>query len=105
MHPAESATFPFHRFTGSHRQIGRQFGEATADRIRRHLDLALARLQSRSGRTPDDALAAALRYRPFVQEHAPFLDEEIVGVAAGAGISLAEGYLLQLRAELERLAN
>jgi isopenicillin-N N-acyltransferase-like protein len=93
-------TFPHHRFAGSHRQIGRQFGEATADLVRRHRDLALARLGARVGITPAQAVDAALRYRPFVQEHAAFLDEEIQGVAEGAGISLAEAYLLQLRAEL-----
>ena len=102
MYPADAATFPFYRFTGTHRQIGQQFGEATGDRIRLHRDLALARLQSRSRIAPDDALAAAMRYRPYVQEHARFLDEEIQGVAVGAGISLAEAYLLQLRAELAK---
>jgi hypothetical protein len=102
MHTAEAVAFPFHRFAGTHRQIGEQFGEAASDRIRRHRDLALARLQSRSRIAPGVALAAAMRYRPYVQEHAAFLDEEIQGVAAGAGISLEEAYLLQLRAELAK---
>ncbi|MGE3271432.1 MAG: C45 family autoproteolytic acyltransferase/hydrolase, partial [Chloroflexota bacterium] len=43
--------------------------------------------------------AAAMQYRPYVQAHARFLDEEVVGVAEGAGLSLDEAYLLQLRAE------
>lgn len=94
------AEFPRYRFSGSHRQIGRQFGEASQELVRRHRDLAVARLGQRSGVTQEQALSAALRYRPFVQEHAAFLDEEIAGVAEGAGISLAEAYLLQLRAEL-----
>jgi isopenicillin-N N-acyltransferase-like protein len=47
-----------------------------------------------------DALSRALSYRPWVLRYAPFFDDEIQGVAAGAGISLAEAYLLQLRAEL-----
>jgi isopenicillin-N N-acyltransferase-like protein len=100
-HPQEaSRTFPFHRFAGGHRAIGRAFGEACAEDARRHRDLALDRLQRRSGISPERALAAALEYRPFVVEHAPFLDEEVQGVAEGAGLSLAEAYLLQLRAEL-----
>ena len=33
-------------------------------------------------------------------EHAPFFDEEIRGLSEGSGLSLAEAYLLQLRAEL-----
>jgi isopenicillin-N N-acyltransferase-like protein len=97
---AEARTFSSYRFTGTHRQIGRQFGEATAETVRRHRDLALARLGARSGVTPEQALAAALHYRPYVLAHAPFLDEEIQGVAEGTGLSLAEAYLLQLRAEL-----
>ncbi|MFT4040909.1 MAG: C45 family autoproteolytic acyltransferase/hydrolase [Thermomicrobiales bacterium] len=97
-------TFPAYRFRGSHREIGRQFGEATRELTRQHRDLAVARLGANSGVGAEDALAAALRYRPFVQEYAPFLDEEIVGVAEGAGLTLAEAYLLQLRAELANTA-
>lgn len=98
------ATFPVYRFAGTHREIGRQFGEATRELIWQHRDLALARLGTASGVGAEQALAAALRYRPFVQEHASFLDEEIIGVAEGAGLSLAVAYLLQLRAELANTA-
>lgn len=96
----QSRTFPIFRFAGSHREIGRQFGEASAETIRRHRDLALARLRDRNGIAPGRALADALHYRPFVVAHAAFLDEEIQGVAEGSGLSLAETYVLQLRAEL-----
>lgn len=97
-------TFPAYRFCGSHREIGRQFGEATREFTRQHRDLAVARLSANSGVGAAQALTAALRYRPFVQEYAPFLDEEIVGVAEGAGLTLEEAYLLQLRAELANTA-
>ena len=93
------AVFPSFRLAGTHRQIGRQFGEATAPLIRHHLDSALERLETRGSLTRQDALAAAMTYRPYVQAHAPFLDEEVVGVAEGAGLTLEEAYLLQLRAE------
>jgi isopenicillin-N N-acyltransferase like protein len=93
-------TFPSYRLSGTHRAIGRQFGEACAGLIGRHRDLALARLGTRRGVTREGALAAAGRYRDYVIEHAPFLDEEVQGVAEGAGLSLAEAYLLQLRAEV-----
>lgn len=92
--------FPSYRFAGTHREIGRQFGEACAELIHRHRGLALARLQERRGVPPEQALASALLYRPFVRDHAPFFDDEIQGIAEGARISLAEAYLLQLRAEL-----
>src|SRR5581483_10650405 len=93
------AIFPFVRLSGSHRQIGRQFGAAVQPLIRHHLDQALARLGSGNRLSRADALAAAMRYRPYVQAYALFLDEEIVGVAEGAGLALEEAYLLQLRAE------
>lgn len=92
--------FPTYRFAGSHQQIGEQFGEACRDLIARHLDKALGRLSQRSSLGREDALAKALAYRPWVQRYAAFFDDEIEGVARGAGISLAEAYLLQLRAEV-----
>ncbi len=97
---ATPRTFPFYRLTGSHRAIGRQFGEACGDLIHRHRDLALARLGKNAAITPASALAAAARYRGYVLDYAPFLDEEVHGVAEGAHLPLAEAYLLQLRAEV-----
>lgn len=93
------SVFPRFRVAGSHRQIGRQFGEAAAPLIHHHLNKALARLEAHSSLTRADALAAAMQYRPYVRAHAPFLDEEVVGVAEGSGLALDEAYLLQLRAE------
>ena len=91
--------FPSYRLAGSHRQIGRQFGEAASTLIRLHLDRALERLEAHSSLSRADALAAAMQYRPYVQAFAPYLDEEVVGVAEGAGLPLEAAYLLQLRAE------
>lgn len=92
--------FPRYRFAGSHRAIGRQFGEACAESIRRHLDLAVSRLAQRAQIPAEVAFERALAYRPHVLRHAPFFDEEIQGIAEGAGLSLGQAYLLQLRAEL-----
>jgi isopenicillin-N N-acyltransferase like protein len=94
-------TFPSYRFSGTHRQIGQQFGEACSERIKKHLDYALTRLQKDVKITSSQALEeAALQYQPFVTKYAPSFDEEIRGVSEGAGISLAEAYFLQLRAEM-----
>jgi hypothetical protein len=92
--------FPFYRFSGTHRAIGEQFGDACAELIHRHLDKALTRLATKPGIDRDEALARARQYRAYVQQHAAFFDEEIAGVAHGAGISLDEAWLLQLRAEV-----
>lgn len=92
-------TLPVFRFAGTHREIGLAHGASCAGLVRRHRDLALARLAA-SGVSREAALAAAMEYRPFVVDHAPYLDDEIVGVAEGAGLEIAEAYLLQLRAEV-----
>jgi isopenicillin-N N-acyltransferase-like protein len=97
---ARTRTFPFFRFSGTHREIGEQFGEACIDLIERHLAKALGRLEARSGIDRDEALRRALAYRPYVLRYAPWFDEEIHGLAAGAGLTLPEAYLLQLRAEV-----
>jgi acyl-CoA:6-aminopenicillanic acid acyl transferase len=97
--PDGPAVFPFFRVAGTHREIGRQFGEAAAPLIRYHLNRALARLEAGGRISRHDVMAAAMRYRPYVQAYARFLDDEIVGVSEGAGLSLDEAYLLQLRAE------
>lgn len=93
-------TFPDFRFSGTHREIGRQYGEACRELIHRHRDLAFDRLLTKSNIGSEVALERALRYRPYVQQYGGFFDEEIQGVAEGSGLSLAEAYLLQLRAEV-----
>jgi isopenicillin-N N-acyltransferase-like protein len=92
-------TFPFYRFSGTHRQIGEQFGEACRDLIHRHRDKVVSRLGDKNGLSADEVLEKAMGYRPYVLRYAPFFDEEIQGMAAAAGLTLPEAYLLQLRAE------
>jgi isopenicillin-N N-acyltransferase-like protein len=96
-----SQYFPAFTFRGSHREIGRQFGEACQPLIERHLDLALARLERRQRLSVAEALSRTARFRGYVERYAPFLAEEIEGLAEGAGIGQSQAYLLQLRAELD----
>jgi isopenicillin-N N-acyltransferase-like protein len=94
-------TFPFYRFTGTHYEIGKQYGETCKDLINLHRDYALERLSKSINIPSKKALEeAALEYRSYVVKYAPFFDEEIQGLAKGAGISLGEAYFLQLRAEI-----
>jgi isopenicillin-N N-acyltransferase like protein len=92
--------FPFYRFSGTHREIGQQFGEACRELILQHREKALDRLRVKQGISVDRAREAALTYRETVLEHAPFFDEEVQGLAEGAGIDLSDAWILQLRAEL-----
>lgn len=93
-------TFPFYRFTGSHHEIGQQYGESCREMIHRHRDAALERLQRKNGLTAEEVSQRTLWYRPYVREVAPFFLEEIAGLAQGADITEAEAWLLQLRAEV-----
>lgn len=93
------SSFAFFHFSGSHSEVGRQHGEALAERIGVHLARVSRRLAAH-GHTREEAEALALRYRPAVREASPGLDDEIVGLADGAGIELGSAYLLQLRAEV-----
>jgi isopenicillin-N N-acyltransferase-like protein len=95
-------TYPMVTLSGSHHAIGRQHGALLRDRVHHHLDVAVRRLEARAGLSRAEAMAKALRYRPYVERYAPELAEEIRGVADGAGIQLGEAYILQLRAELTR---
>jgi isopenicillin-N N-acyltransferase-like protein len=96
----QSSVFPSFRFEGSHRSIGQQYGETCRSLIHLHLAHALERLRDRVGVGPERIARESLMYRPFVQRHALFFDDEIVGLAEGAGIELWQAYLLQLRAEV-----
>lgn len=95
-----SRTFPFHRFSGSHREIGQQYGEACRDLIAQHRDKAIDRLSRKSNLSYAEISERTLWYRPWVEQAAPFFMEEIAGLAQGAGISEADAWLLQLRAEV-----
>lgn len=95
-----SRTFPFFQFSGSHREVGQQYGEACRDLIVQHRDLAMERLLTKSDLTYEDVVQRTLWYQPWVEQMAPFFNEEVKGLAAGAGITEAEAWLLQLRAEV-----
>ena len=95
-----SRSFPLYRFSGSHRAVGQQYGEACRDLILQHRDLALERLQRKSNLSYDDVMERTLWYQPWVDHAAPFFSQEILGLSEGANITEAEAWLLQLRAEV-----
>jgi len=86
--------------TGSHAEIGRRHGAQLRDLVHHHLEIVVRRLAERSSLSHDAARTKAARYRPYVEQYTPELAEEVRGVAEGAGITLEDAYILQLRAEL-----
>jgi hypothetical protein len=74
---------PLVRVSGSHREVGRQVGAATASVLREAVafDAALP-----AGRTRSEQLALATRYRDSTLAATPWLVDEIDGAAEGAGV-------------------
>jgi len=98
---SNTQSFPFYTLKGSHREIGKQFGEYCTDLIKNHLSFALNKLKQETGIDDLSVIEqTALKYQPYVQKYAHSFDEEIQGVAEGAQISLGIAYFLQLRAEI-----
>ena len=64
---------PLIRAAGSHREVGRQIGAATAAEMRRMAE------------APFDRVVIE-RYRAVTLEHAPWIVEELDGAAAGSGL-------------------
>ncbi len=77
------APIPLLRVAGSHREVGRAVGAATAPAVRDAVafDTALP-----PGRTREEQLAIAARYRAVTSAATPWLLEEIDGAAEGAGV-------------------
>ena len=83
---------------GTHREMGRQLGEAFRPMISASVDHVLSELGDKM--SPAEARRKATHYLPFVEDEAPYLIDEIRGVSEGSGMSLEDILLLQLRFEV-----
>jgi isopenicillin-N N-acyltransferase-like protein len=82
---------PLIEVKGSHREIGRQFGEACREQVRHSLENARKLLDSTYTDlelTWEGAIIQAKKYMPFAQERYPQYVEELFGIAEGADVSL-----------------
>jgi isopenicillin-N N-acyltransferase-like protein len=88
---------PFIRVGGSHREIGRQIGEACARQVRRSLEnahLLLASAYESLQLTWEGAQIQARKYLPFAQERYPQYVDEMVGISEGAGVAFDDVVVL-----------
>ena len=78
------------RVKGSHREIGRQIGEARAESIKLHVENTRTLIETSYSQLELDWNGAQIqsrKYIPFAQERYPQYVEEMVGIAEGAGVS------------------
>jgi hypothetical protein len=99
-----SRGFPHFTLRGSHREVGRQHGEALRPLVRAHLDLIHAQGAQNSRLEPETARRWAQAFGSVIGAAAPHFLEEIDGLAQGAGIEPAEALLLQVRQEVAHVA-
>jgi isopenicillin-N N-acyltransferase like protein len=97
-----AAILPFVHVQGSWGEMGLQVGQMFAPLIARHVDAWLHHISAESGCTADAALTTAATFAEPIQTYAPFLWEELEGMAQGSGVSVSRLLLLQARAEVMR---
>ncbi len=88
--PPHSAPAPLVRVTGSHREMGRQIGEACAEQVRHSLKNARVLLDNAYEKlelTWAGAQIQTRKYIPFAQERYPRYVEELIGIAEGADVA------------------
>jgi predicted choloylglycine hydrolase len=101
--PMAASILPFVHVKGSWGEMGEQLGQICAPLIARHVDAWLQHVVEETNCTREAALATAEAFATPIQEHAPFLWEELQGMAQGAEVPLPHLLLLQARAEVLRV--
>lgn len=91
---------PLIEVSGTHREMGRQFGEQLRDSVNDYAEMWLATASRRSGLDRDALLAPMPSFVHVIEEYAPRLAEEVRGVADGAGIPEMVAFSIQIRMEL-----
>lgn len=85
-----SNPIPLIRVQGSHREIGRQIGEAFRDQIQHHVQNARTLIENSYETLElswDGAQIQSRKYIPFAQERYPQYVDEMEGIAEGSGVS------------------
>ncbi len=88
--PIHSNPPPLVRVSGTHREMGRQIGEACRKQVERSIENAralLAGAYDQVALTWEGAQIQSRKYMPFSQERYPKYVEEVQGIAEGAGVS------------------
>jgi isopenicillin-N N-acyltransferase-like protein len=92
--------FPQIEIGGAPYERGRQYGEQAAELIRFNLTAYWQLFQHQSGLCRSAVLKQVLPYLEPIKGYAPHLVEEMLGIAAGAGVLFEEILALNCRTEL-----
>lgn len=87
---------------GSPREMGCQVGEAAREEVRAFADLVVERFNigRKSRLAPGAALAIAAEAMPYAERYLPDAMEELRGIAAGAGVTVEQVMLINVRNQL-----
>lgn len=99
---SQPAVLPFVHAQGSWGEIGLTVGSMLAPLIARHVEAWTRHVIEETGARRGAVLETAAAFRAPIEAHAPFLWEELDGMARGSGVSAGELLLLQARAEVLR---
>jgi len=92
--------FPIIDLNGNAFEMGMTHGRILAKEIKANLELYFMMVRGFTGIEPQQCLTYAGRFLDVMQTDAPFLLEEMEGIARGAGMSLKEILFLNARSEL-----
>jgi len=90
--------FPLVEVSGTAFQMGYQHGKQAGPMIHRYL----AWIGKLTGKPAAELEANALRFLPFIEKFSRPYMEEVFGLAEGAGLSMGQAVLCQVRAEASR---
>ncbi len=93
-------SLPLIEVAGSHREMGRQFGEQLRPEIHEYSEMWLSKASARSGLSRDTLLDQIGGIVRAIEEYAPHLADEVRGVAEGARLDEREAFSIQVRMEL-----
>jgi isopenicillin-N N-acyltransferase-like protein len=91
--PVHSNPIPLIQVSGTHREMGRQIGEARRESVQRSIENARKLLDEAYNEielTWEGAQIQARKYIPFSQERYPQYVDEMMGIAEGANVSFDE---------------
>ena len=93
--------YPLFEAHGEPRELGRQHGEQASAQIHGYLEFLAESLRV----TREQLRLRAMQFQHLFEEHCPSLLTETAGLAEGAGLTLADALVAQLRGELAQVSD